>query len=160
VTRSADAASMTGTNFSDWYRQDEGTVYAEANIKYQSSTSIYLFSFDNGTNANRIASFVGASLNPNYYIAYNGSSQIYDTYPVSITLGEDFKHSMCYRVNDLAHSVDGGVARTDSVANIPTVNRIIFDYTSSSLKLNGTFKKFAYYPTRLTNAELQALTED
>jgi hypothetical protein len=27
VTRSADSASMTGTNFSEWYRQDEGTVY-------------------------------------------------------------------------------------------------------------------------------------
>jgi hypothetical protein len=25
VTRSADSASMTGTNFSDWYRADEGT---------------------------------------------------------------------------------------------------------------------------------------
>jgi hypothetical protein len=24
--------------------------------------------------------------------------------------------------------------------------------------LNGTFKKFAYYPTRLQNSELQALT--
>ena len=31
VTRSADSASMTGTNFSDQYRQDEGSIYAEYN---------------------------------------------------------------------------------------------------------------------------------
>jgi hypothetical protein len=28
VTRAADVASITGSNFSSWYRQDEGTVFA------------------------------------------------------------------------------------------------------------------------------------
>ena len=30
ATRSADVASITGTAFSGWYRQDEGTFYGEA----------------------------------------------------------------------------------------------------------------------------------
>jgi hypothetical protein len=29
VTRSADVASITGSNFSSWYRQDEGTMFIE-----------------------------------------------------------------------------------------------------------------------------------
>jgi len=29
VTRAADVASITGSNFSSWYRQDEGTVFTE-----------------------------------------------------------------------------------------------------------------------------------
>ena len=29
VTRAADVASISGSNFSSWYRQDEGTVFAE-----------------------------------------------------------------------------------------------------------------------------------
>lgn len=40
VTRSADNASMTGTNFSSWYNQTEGTLYASINnITTRSSIS-------------------------------------------------------------------------------------------------------------------------
>ena len=32
VTRAADVASMTGTNFSSWYRQDQGTIYQSVKL--------------------------------------------------------------------------------------------------------------------------------
>ena len=33
ITRNADNVTMTGTNFSDWYNQDEGTVYVSQKLK-------------------------------------------------------------------------------------------------------------------------------
>jgi hypothetical protein len=35
VTRAADVASITGSNFSSWYRQDEGTVFARRHVGKQ-----------------------------------------------------------------------------------------------------------------------------
>jgi hypothetical protein len=32
VTRAAEVASMTGTNFSSWYRQDQGTIYQSVKL--------------------------------------------------------------------------------------------------------------------------------
>jgi hypothetical protein len=46
ATRAADVASISGSNFSGWYRQDEGTVFAEA-------TPIG----DNGSNHQRLRGF-------------------------------------------------------------------------------------------------------
>ena len=40
VTRNADVASMTGTNFSSWYRQDAGCFYAEYAPVYTASASV------------------------------------------------------------------------------------------------------------------------
>jgi hypothetical protein len=35
ATRAADVASISGSNFSSWYRQDEGTVFADCNSDWR-----------------------------------------------------------------------------------------------------------------------------
>jgi hypothetical protein len=50
VTRAVDAASMTGTNFSSWYRAGEGTIYAEAS-SYASSGVPSVCGISDGNNS-------------------------------------------------------------------------------------------------------------
>jgi hypothetical protein len=48
---------------------------------------------------------------------------------------------------------------TDTVANIPTVNQLrIGADADGTIKLNGTIRRIAFYPQRLPNTTLQALT--
>jgi hypothetical protein len=61
-------------------------------------------------------------------------------------------------------SKDGAAAVVDSsVFPQPTINRLQIGaagWGSPSIYLNGHIKKLAYYPKRLSNATLQALTEE
>ena len=57
VTRSADVASITGSNFSSWYRQDEGTVFANATTNARhagANTFPRIASLSDGTTSNRM----------------------------------------------------------------------------------------------------------
>jgi hypothetical protein len=49
ATRAADVASISGSNFSSWYRQDEGTVFADATLNTQSGLAIFLPAFQHGS---------------------------------------------------------------------------------------------------------------
>ena len=54
VTRAADVASMTGANFSSWYRQDEGTFVIEGDTSYTASNFPVFSSVSDGTGNNII----------------------------------------------------------------------------------------------------------
>jgi len=150
VTRSADAASMTGTNFSSWFNASEGTMFAEA-------TRI-------GTAANRAFS-VGAGSNYMYVIGTesvvvsSGSTQV----NLANTLAADstYKTAMAYAINNFATVVNGGTVQTDNLGTVPSgiVSAGIGQITTgSTFAGNGAIKRIAYYPRRLSNSELQAIT--
>jgi hypothetical protein len=70
------------------------------------------------------------------------------------------KLAFSYDVNGTASVVNGGaVATGSSSSSIGLINSISFGKESSPIPaLNGHIKKFAYYPQRLSNENLQALT--
>ena len=153
VTRSADSASMTGANFSEWYRQDEGTLYAEA---ITNSTGVpSFFSVSDGTSANRLQ-LRKNSTQGNVSMVRENATQ------VSITAGSWTtslqKASVSYKVNDVALSSGGSAVATDTSVILPIVNQAEIGYGYGSVHANGHIKKIAYYPARLTNTQLQALT--
>jgi len=165
VTRSADSASMTGTNFSDWYRQDEGSLYAEASTVSTSAAGKDLININDGSNNNYIQFNKTAYTNQTrarLYININGDNPvaIYNT-AGTVSANTYNKQTASYKVNDFAFAFDGGLVGTDSIGTLPVVSQLnIGSIFSGSQALNGHIKKISYYPTRLTNAELVALTED
>ena len=62
--------------------------------------------------------------------------------------------------NDFAFAVDGVVEGTDTSGSVPDniSEMLIGDRVSANQQLNGHIKSIKYYPRRLTNAQLQALT--
>lgn len=154
VTRSADVASVN--TLSPWYNQTEGTLFVEANatgnvnypgIAWLAGTGYRAIGFYYGPNATEsgfevgdVSSQVGISLTALAKPAYN-------------------KFAGAFKANDFAASINGGAVGTDTSGTIPTVSSVIIGALyNGSYQLNGTIQRIAYYPARLTNAQLQALT--
>ena len=164
VTRSADAASMTGANFSSWYNAGEGTLYADLN---SGVTSLSLdgagFSrgaacLHDGTNNNRIrfgVNVTGATL-----IANNVIQADYG-FAFSAAANTNYKIAFGYKVNSF-NLANNNVLATEDTSGIVSVgvNQMAIGNSSTAGYgvLNGTIKKIAFYPLRLTNAQLQGLT--
>lgn len=159
VTRSADAASMTGANFSSWYRADEGTVYCEGFISPDVDGSVgnYYFALSDGTISNmmHIADINGTRSQ----IITSGVTQFDQTIGAEPTAG--VKAALAYKNNDCVSCVNSSVGSVDTSVFLPSVNQLKIgvrgDFANGT-SANGTIKKLAYYPARLTNAALQALT--
>lgn len=161
VTRAADSASMTGTNFSSWYNPSEGTLFAQA-----SQPTIF--------NSSRTA----ASVNDNSIQRFNiyrqaaggingfvtpGSGAIIPG--VAALANTQWKAALAYTpttgyvatnnsviqssVVSGAHTISLGVLNNLCIGNISTV---------ASEHFCGTIARIAYYPRRLTNTQIQALT--
>jgi hypothetical protein len=80
---------------------------------------------------------------------------------VAVSANTNTKFCGAYATNDLAACKDGGAVATDSSATIPT-GLTRFDIGSDHAGLNrvkaGYIRRIAYYPVRLPNSTLQALT--
>jgi hypothetical protein len=157
VTRNADAASMTGANFSSWYRADEGTLYAEAAMALGFTSSSAVAEISDSTSSNRISPacrLAGVSGTPGF-VSYNGTIQ---TSFGNFTFASNNKTVLTYKTNDFAGTVNGGSVTTDASGNIPVVSTLRFGFNTGTGTSNCYIKKVAYYPSRLSNANLQALT--
>jgi hypothetical protein len=161
LTRNADVASMTGTNFSSWYNASQGTIVAEYVYSTTGVSNQCAYSLDNGTSSETIimASTTPAIDRP--LSSAGGVGQLTGGLGnYTFTAQQLIKRAVAYKLNDYGTSVNGGAAATDTTYTVPSPDRLTIGaagYFSGS-RLNGTIRRIAYYNTRLTNAQLQALT--
>lgn len=153
VTRAADVASITGTNFSDWYNQTEGTFVAEASTFKPTSvvnTANIMLAWDGTANERIILRFLTA--NADGVVVDNNvvQVQLFQAYSVNATE----KLAFAYKINDFAFARNGSLVGTDAGGMLPTVDRLIL----GAPELNGHIRRLTYYPARLSNALLQSLT--
>lgn len=157
ATRNADAASMTGTNFSSWYSASEGTLY----VDYINSTTVTgsLFATDDNSVNNRIIAYTNAGTNPAMRVVSGGVDQV-NTNIAVVSANTPAKISFAYKVNDFAGSVNGATVVTDTSGIVPSGQNTARIGTNvvTAAALNGTIKKIAFWPVRLENAKLQQLT--
>lgn len=152
VTRTADSAAITGANFSSWFNQPEGTFVLEA-----STASTTAFPVIVGYNASSTAS--AAYLQANQAASWNGSA-VLATGAGTVNSNVPVKVAMAYNATGRALVLNGGSVATDAnqlgTANLLAIGRP--GNAATSQLLNGHIRSIRYYPTRLTNAQLQALT--
>jgi hypothetical protein len=160
VARGAESALMTGTNFSSWYNQAEGTVLVSVQGIPSGTASARFWQADDNSQANRhltlsagnsvttaqalttVTSVGQGTLN---FVPVNG------LLPARIAYG--------YAANNFAGSYNGGTVQTDTVGTIPTVDRLwVGGGTNALANCNTCISRLAYWPTRLPDATLQALT--
>jgi hypothetical protein len=150
VTRNADAASMTGTNFSSWYNQPEGTLLAAF-----SGAGAYAVAMNDGTNNN----FTGIANNSTTVIrGITAVAAAARTVDMPTTAGAINKTAFAYKLNDLAGSTNGGTVVTNATAAIPSLTRMVIGTFGSFGFLNGHVRTIAFYNTRLPNTTLRALS--
>lgn len=154
VTRSADAVSVSAT--SPWFNAVEGTLYAEAApLIANTGASRGIFGLSGGTSSNSISLYINSSGSlSGGYIVNGGAAQ------ADFTPTYSNKTALAYKANDVNMGAGGAIGTTDTSATIPTISQVQLGdiYGGTSFKLNGWLRRIAYYPRRLTNAELQALT--
>lgn len=170
VTRSVDTAVMTGTNFSSWYRQDEGTLFAEASSTDFSATSGVIAVGDPtlafGSAETMYFGFTsGNSGRPTLRILDAGVAQVGSGLTVAGTVAENtpIKMAAAYKLNDFAFTFSGAPPATDTSGTVPTptgcsIGGYSQGWTGGGARLNGHIRRIAYWPTRLPNNQLQALT--
>jgi hypothetical protein len=153
LTRNADVASMTGTNFSSWYNQTQGTFFADATSNATSGARpILTAQIAGGNDRHQVAvySTVAATVNAGVVQATIGTN-----------LTSPMKAAYAYATNDFAVSVSGAAVVTDTSGTVPTTLTYAtfgkFDFGGGE-SINGYIRRIAYYPTRLPNSTLQALT--
>jgi hypothetical protein len=156
VTRSADVASISGSNFSSWYRQDEGTVFSD--WRSAEANGYGIFEISNGTTINRILNFVDGSnvlrhrVTTSSVNSFNGAD--------SYAAGVFNRTALSYKQSDYAGTNNGNTAVTSSSGGVPTVNTLVIGgISSAAFELNGTIKRLTYWPTRLSNSTLQSITQ-
>ena len=152
ATRAADNSLITGTNFSSWYNATEGTLCTSV-VTATTTTVGAALSINDNTSSNAIQIYYFGSAQ--YQVVTGGVSQA----TLAATSTGTFKAAGAYKVNAFAASFNGAAATTDTSGTIPTVSQLrIGALGGGSSHLNGTIKYIAYYPRRLSNAQLQALT--
>jgi len=151
VTRSADNASMTGANFSEWYRQDEGTVYVDYAAE-QTNGSPWELTQDG---ANRMVTVSGANA---VFLVLIANSFVVSN--LNFVNQPPAKWASAFKSGNYGVSYNGSTALTNNYGSTLTNVSVlqIGASTGGNVALNGTIKKIAYYPQRLTNTQLQALT--
>jgi hypothetical protein len=160
VTRAADVASMTGTNFSSWSStQGVGTIFALAQgIGTPTVSGVYSLDPGLGNAANFVS--VQYDTRSSQFRVYKNNTPIIDT--GSISNGVFAKTCIAYSPSSHAVAKDGSILATNSTSGNFSVAlaelKIGTGYNGSG-RLNGTIARFTYYPTRLQDSQLQQLTK-
>lgn len=154
VTRTADVAIMTGTNFSSWYTATTGAAVVWAIP--QAITGVRpLIQFDD-TTALKIITLRGNVADPELYIVDTVAQAQIDA--GTIVANTAYKLSGGWDTNNCAAAKDGGTVGTDVVATIPapTQLRIGSDGTNYA---SAWVQKVMYWKQRIINAEVQAFSK-
>jgi len=166
VTRQPDTAYITGTNFTDFYNATEWTMFS-----YAKSIDPNKFGFAWILHAGNNGKRYGLSpQNPpagDFFERtqnYGGGGTGDITHPTGTDYNSGFVKAACCigsSANAYTNGLEGTVA--DAFENYPlpaTELAIGFrgSYSADSY-VNGHIKQLIYYPTRLTNTQLQALTQ-
>jgi hypothetical protein len=156
VTRAADVASMTGTNFSSWYRQDEGTVFLRAMTPNKSTHNFLNILNSASPTSNRI---IISALNTYTYAIQQGGTFGAQYDDSSFVNNVTALSAYAIKANNVNWSLNGAIKTLDTSVTIPTVDRLYFASDVFGANNNtGWYSRLAYYPVRLPDAQLQALT--
>ena len=161
ATRAADVASITGTNFSSWYNQTQGTIYSIATATSSTSTdstatAVGIAAFTDGTNTERIR--YGALTYSTIWVDNNTTQASLSS--GAFTQNQQIGLASAYKVNDFAFVRDGGSVQTDATGTLPTLTQVELGRSAVASGLfNGTIKRLTYWPVRLANTTLQAITQ-
>jgi hypothetical protein len=155
VTRGADVAVMTGTNFSDWFNPSEGTFVSSASILSTAVNRGILDASDGGV-INELFHYLSTSTNN--LVASSGQTTTNSTLG-GVTANTVFSNAFAYRVGDSRAALNGTLANQVAPPVIPTVNQFrIGARGNSTFYANGHIRSINYYNTRLPDGTLQSLT--
>jgi len=153
VTRVADAASKTG--ISSLIGQTEGTLFATINAQQNGTSSNWISVLD-GTNTNWV--FIGKDSSKwRAYVRAN-NVVIFSNTTTTITNNTDTKIAVAYKSGEIAFYINGTQIATNSSSFSFSATLTEFAIGLPTVAESSKYSNIILFKTRLTNAELAALT--
>ena len=136
----------------------EFSLYAEFVIPYDTTGTFPMaLQVDDGSNNERANIFVSTATDlVRASMTDGGVSQADFQNGSAISYGSVVKGAAAFKLNDVALSANGTAVTTDTVATMPSVDRVRFGRDAGGNFLNGYLRRAAVAPTRDANAVLQA----
>jgi hypothetical protein len=159
VTRSADVASVN--TLSPWINQTEGSLLVDFSYAGLGSSQPQCAAAISGSTASDYSYFGKNTVGNNIFEVNSGGSSSATLGFGSALANTNYRLAGTYKINDFAGSLNGGAVQTDTSGAIQTsfaALNIGYLISGVPLYLNGHIRRIAFFPRRLSNAELQALT--
>jgi hypothetical protein len=158
VTRGADFASITGKNFADFYRQDEGTFVIEGR-SFEASNSGFLLTVWGGSTQDYLGiGYEGVNRIPGtIYWRANGGGLTTGEF-ARVEAGVPFAIAASFKGNKVAYASQGNLANQTASADLPKVNSLYFRRAGSgSFRTSGIISRLTYFPKQLSETEVKGL---
>jgi hypothetical protein len=165
VQRNGDDCKITGTNFSSWFNNTEGTCLFVGDNLFVPAPSNFANSWGliSAANSLRISNYtrhtdgrLGASAR---YLSNPANALTFDSpsgSPTNITTTAVYKTAFALKTNDFAYSANGNtVGLGEAAGTFEAVTSL--EFARDGIR-NGHIKQFKFFPTRLSNSQLQQLT--
>ena len=166
VTRSADVASISGSNFSNWYSIGGGTMFSEFDSAAPADgIAISPWTLWNSGN-DYLAIRTAAGYSPDRLVAISragGSSTFtsesnvsgYLTMPIGMTRG-----AFAFETNNFAIAWNGvKLFRASSGTIASGITKLDFGSIDGSSIINGRIRRLTFWPQRLADSTLQGITQ-
>jgi hypothetical protein len=164
LTRAADVASVN--TLSPWFNASAGTIYAEYNIPFAltsgAGSRLATLMGAGGAAVDELPLFIsqasGRAASANAFTGAVNAGRIDAS--ASFAANTTTKATYAYASNDRAVTTGGSSPTLSTAAyTIPTVTTLRLGQDGGGTNnINGYLRRVVFYPRRLSNAELQAIT--
>ncbi len=160
VTRTADVATISDVS---WLNQIEGTFLFKGDaVETNPPNSAHMYSADDGGTTDQIRGYIATgSDQAAFQVKNSGGNNGFTQVAIAIADNTAFKSVGAYSQDSLNHAIDGTLGTEDTSVDLPTTDTLtIFRIGADSggNELNGHIARITYWPIRLPNGILQALT--
>lgn len=163
VIRYEDLASVIGTNFSSWYRKDEGTLIVShsatgidrSTTPYNHGSAVLANSTSSSVLSVRCMSTGVGPSSELVYDAYGTSASLIQfnfTGLTTLTVNSVVTHALAYKANSCSHSYNGTADDVNTSATIAS------DIDKLIISGSQTIARIVYYAKRLIELEHKAIT--
>lgn len=149
VTRPADVMLLTGTDFSSWFRADEGLLVLEFTFKELLATAQYIASFNAGALQEDAILIFRNNANGAITATIRAANATVASFNLGVAVaGVKYKLALSYAANAFHASLNGGAVISDTVGAVPAgIDRVGFGgYAAGGLSLHGWLFSVDYAP--------------
>jgi hypothetical protein len=144
--------------FAPWYNQSEGSFVLEATGYYPRALVVRQpLTVSDGT-ASNYARLITYDAFFSGQIVAGGATQADMLVSGAYTQNVTTKFAMALQTNNSAICANGGAVVTDTSCTLPSFNRMELGSFVAGQVFNGHIRSIRYYPVRLADFQLQALT--
>ena len=171
ATREVDVATISGESFNSFFNPSEGTVickYKKDHWPIAAGNDITyerIWEIGDGTDTSNLNIFNDPTITSGNIIRYRVRTSGTNSFgPQNASTGSNQTPTVAlgYAKDNFALAIDGALVDTDTSGDLPAVDRLHIGgrYGGDSTdRFNNTISKLIYYPKRLTNVQLQTLTQ-